>query len=208
MNYGKVIKKVNIVAIPKHLLPVMNDKGLSLAQLDAELAFLRSVGYEEETVVGDALRDKMVAMFSKSDMCDYFSANKILDRILYNNDYNNGETPLYNGRVYSLFRTIPETMLQAAEEKFINSMIDPKLNLDGVSDVGAIILNKDASVIEFVVHDNTVFVVVGSGFSNFIIYNNYDFMNFITEHLLDVIFRFYTEDVVTNHPLFMTLLRK
>lgn len=213
MLYGKTLNKVNIVTIPRWMVKVMETDGLTLSQLDAELSGVqlarKNGSYTDGNYIADRLRQRFAKLFSKIDVLDYYWANTIMNELLYAPDdsiYNEASASC----MYDIYNIATDKVIENGRNNFINTYSNKQLVLPDIVDINSIILNKDENnntILQLVVTQGTIFIVVDSGFTNFIVYNNYSFKTFIREHLVGVIYKHYSEDVVVNHPLFKVLIR-
>jgi hypothetical protein len=202
MQY-KNTKPVSVAMIPDYLAKTLPAVGITFEQLDKITSVETSTLSNNENV--KLLNAMFLDRVSKADLIDLKLANIMLrDHILPSKSD-------YSVRDRGLGMYITDELSYAAElytSYSINDFITFYSNRD--VDINAIILSEDDSykkVFEFQVTDNTVFVILHSGFTNFLVYNSNAFKVYFLNKLMDCVFNAFGEETVYQTDLFKSFIR-
>lgn len=213
-------KKFSVVFIPDYLVTTLETKGKSLRDIDSivgkigtsELIYTRDVTsrtLENENI--RVLNEWFIKNMSKMDILDLITANdiffeNILDirRVRYKN-----ENDRHIGTFNYVYNALPEALHYNLDSKQKLDLISHYQNKD--VDLNTIIMSRDTNtdsvVWSMVVTENTLFIVMHPGFSNFIVYNNLKFKEYFVTRLVDCLFKMFGEDAVVNHRIFKSFIR-
>jgi len=202
---NNVLKKnFSVVLVPDYLVKTMKSANIALDTLDQHLGNART----QDWMASDADRNKCSEMtetfrkkFSKNDLHDLIAANEVLYKYIigegyldmaYGVNYFVGDYLKYG---LGLWEKEGEVFIKS----FINLYCDNK-NKD------TIIMNEDNKLFNYYITDNTVYVILHDGFTNFIVYNNLEFKNFFIFNLMSCLFKTFGEDTLYAHPLFKSFM--
>lgn len=192
-------KPISVVLIPDYLAKTLPAVGITFEQLDKTTSF-------GDTNSFNFLNKMFTERVSKADIKDLLVANYLLrDMIMPNID---GDS--YNDR--GVFRYIVNELRYAAELYSIYPFQDFIFTYSNADvDINTIIVSEDdihKQVFEFRVTDNTVFVILHSGFTNFLVHNSIDFKQYFLSKLMDCTFNAFGEESVYQTTFFKSFIRQ
>lgn len=191
-------KPISIAMIPDYLAKTLPAVGITFEQLDKLTSVEKA--YENKDLLNTMFLDKV----SRTDIQDLILANIMLnDHILPSRD------GIYLDK--GLNKYIVDDLKYAADlytTYTINDFITSYSSKD--VDINTIIVSEDDNhkqVFEFRITDNTVFVILHSGFTNFLVYNSNEFKVYFLNKLMDCVFNAFGEETVYQTALFKCFIR-
>lgn len=187
---------ISLVFIPDYLVPTFKSVGLSLENIDQ--VFNRSGNNDDKLKIKTILE-----RISKRDITDLSIANKLCNGHFlgaYNTRYSSTDT--VSKFIDSLQDELGQWINKDDQEfkDFINYYSDNSNIMSG---------DNVTLTFDLVTHSNTLFVVLHKGFTNFISYNNLEFIeqfnNLLFKHLL---INFGENVVYNNSFLFKSFLKQ
>lgn len=214
------LHKFSIVMVPDYLIKTFEASNITLEVLDKAFSNYEVVKLRDNTneYIDRLFKEKV----SKNDIIDLLMANRLLNSHLLPEvvgeplevKSNTGEVlkqPDFNGLAgfikndLSFYMGITYDMYKY-ESEFISLYMNNKININ------TIIMNEDndsyKQLFELKVTDNTVYVILHSGFTNFIPYSVYEFKSYFLKKLMNCVVNAFGEETVFNSGFFKSYLRK
>lgn len=219
-------KLFSVVIVPDYLVTTLAAKGMTLQELDMH----RGVGFHVSANGGTTnyndlnkdkrntsinLREWLIKNISKNDIADLVAANDIFTKYLLPIDKLITLKPSQNfSGVGSLVRNeLLEDIPFAQGYDLVNSRLSELIYhyRNKEIDLQHIIMSRDKNTDNTVwsteVCDNTLFVIMHSGFTEFIDSLNKEFPNYFVERLIDCLITAFGEPAVTNSMYFKSFTR-
>lgn len=200
------VNSVNVVAIPDYLITSLQANGVSLDYLDSMVGKLDNYSDPKVKELMDNLRDKL----SLNDIADLAVTNEILNEKIFKvsdivyKDMDSRRTGTEDFVKDLAYLAMEKGLIEDARKNVISLYCEKDIETD------TIILSKDKSEIDkicsFVQTDDTLFVVVHSGFTNFLVYGG-EFKKLISKYIIDKLFLGYGEDRTVKSNVFKSFLR-
>lgn len=192
MDKHNKVKNVSIVFIPDYLVKTLESRNITLDILDK---YISNFDINNINVINKILTDN-IAIYDLHDLIDFniMLNNKLLNSS--NNNYVTNDLLLHSNYIITDANT---------NHDLIELYHDPKI------DVRSIIVSRNNIALDTVCNmahtDNTVFIILRNGFTNFMIYNIKGFKEIFLANVVDFIHKVYGEDVLNNSTIFNTYIR-
>jgi len=183
----EIVNEVSVVVIPDFILDTMKHYDLDISDLETKAGV-----------------EKLLSVVSKVDLKTMVAYNKMFSKEFFNNDWTRHDT--YGTIIDRIYYSIPE-IIDIDREIYQDAL---KVYFNKNLDVDDIILNKD-NVKDFYrteVTDNTLYVVLTLGFTNYVINKDEQFVNLVSDDIVNLMVKMFTEDRVTKLYMFRDYLDK
>lgn len=224
MDMVNTSKRVSVAFIPDYVVKTLESRGMTLLMLDGMIGTYKknmdpnywksgsSVSVRDiDNGILDTFRKWIDANISKNDIKDIMIANSVLNKLLYTDNYHSFDGG--NDRKFGtelifcseLYGVVSSSSTKDEEADFISLYSNPEI------DINTIIMSRDKNVENTlwstVVTENTIFIVLHSGFTNFMTYNNLEFRKHFASCVLDYIVKYFNEDTAVKGRVFKSFIR-
>jgi hypothetical protein len=205
MEHNMSIKPFSIVMMPDYLSnTTLPAAGITLEVLDKSVGnFTTGEGRDRYPYLNKVFSEKI----STNDISDLLAANKLLTSYLLPQV----DKMEYRGELSGVGSYIVDELKYATSiynnidvNDFIRLYSNPKIDLN------TIIMNGDndhKGIFEFQVTDNTVFIILHSGFTNFILFNISSFKPYFLNRLMSCLVNAFGEETVLNSNFLKSYIR-
>lgn len=200
------VRELVIVTIPDYLVKTLASKNISLDNIGEKLSMIAN------SIKQPVARNDNVNLFYKymrdnlsdHDICDFVSANELVDETLYGPSKYGRLATISSAYDYCFSDLVSNFKKHSFNEEyveFINFMSDKTVNLD------TIILNKDiTAVVEYKITQNVLFIVIKSGFTNIKRFKSRDFVSYFRKLTLNSMLTAFGEKDVKSTYFFKRYL--
>jgi hypothetical protein len=219
-------KLFSVVLVPDYLVTTLAAKGMTLQEIDMH----RGVGFNINTSGSNTnfnilnrdkqnnainLRDWLIKNISKNDLIDLVAANEFFIRYLLPIDKSTILKPSQN--LYGVDKLIKNELLDTDQCTQGYDLIDSRVHeliyhyRNKNIDLQNIIMSRDKNTVDTVwttvVCDNTLFVIMHSGFTEFVDSINIQYQYYFVERIIDCLFKEFGEHAVINSMYFKSFIR-
>jgi len=204
--------KFEVVGIPEYLVKTLESKGSSLIKFGEQLMFSNSdkdMDYDLKTSFNNTVISWLSDNLATIELADLVNADNIVIDMLYHagigTRYRSYDLDTINSLLsYGILNKtilLPNT-LDEYKVDLINMLSNENISLNTI-----ILNNNTKEIFELVITDRILFVVMKSGFTNFLRFKDLDFVTYFRKHILNSMFNAYGEKAVTKHTFFKRFLR-